>query len=335
MCWNGVYGRTQIIATLQAGIMDDKSAHACLFYGPEGIGKKTLAQAYAAALNCSGPAGGVCGQCFSCRKAAAGSHPDIHWIVPDGKSLKIDQVRRIKKSAYLKPHEGRCQVFVLDGADLLTPEAANSLLKVLEEPPPAVTFILLAQNPSSLPPTIVSRCLLFPMPRLDRQSLARILEEKSAGTPAEEANRFIGQSEGIPGRLLSLAARRGWHNSCQDAIALLMSLHRGGDAGEHADRLAEKENIHDELDTIIYVLRNLLVMQATGDARLLTDRSDAEEMAKLTEKWHPFSTMEAIKAILKLHRDLRSPINARLALERAMRRLKEVLSDADSCGNPL
>ncbi|MDW7650845.1 MAG: DNA polymerase III subunit delta' [Bacillota bacterium] len=335
MNWNGLYGRPQLINILQSAISEGKTAHACLLYGPKGIGKKTVARAYATALNCQNPSLGTCGECVSCRKAASGAHPDIHWIVPDGKSIKIEQIRNVKKSAFLRPHEGRFQIFILDGADLLTKEAANSLLKVLEEPPPASIFILLAENPSSLLPTVASRCLLFALPRLDRQSMKSILSDAGLASSAEETVRVLDLAEGIPGRALALAGRSDWHSSFLEGKRLLASLYKGDAPDAHATRLAEKENLEDELDMILFVLRDLLMMQTARSQELITCAGEAELLRELLDKWPATATVQAIEAILKLQRDMRSPVNVRLALERALRRLKEVLTDADSCGYTL
>jgi DNA polymerase-3 subunit delta' len=134
--------------------------HALLLHGPEGSGRRHAAKLLAALLCCESPEGGEpCGRCGSCRRVLSGSHPDVAILEAEGSSLKIEEIHQLVGRMRLRPAEGRAQVFALLGAERLTPEAANALLKSLEEPPSAVTWILTAPSPAAVLPTIASRCI--------------------------------------------------------------------------------------------------------------------------------------------------------------------------------
>jgi DNA polymerase-3 subunit delta' len=334
MGFDEIYGQEQIIQTICSSLRSGTTSHAYLFYGPDGIGKKKLAAAFVRALNCSHIRDDFCGQCLSCKKIASGTHPDIHWIVPDGKSVKIDQIRQLKKKVSLKPHEARRQVFILDVTGMITPEAANSLLKVLEEPPPATVFILLCENPGSLPPTIVSRCQLFPLQRLDRESMGKLLD-MLPGADLSSKERLLTLAEGIPGRALSMADMSPWLELYKEAADVLLALSEGDGAGMLAGRLAGKENLTEILDMLLALLRDLLVMQSTGEQSLLLYQEHMDVINKFTDTWHEEATIKGIKEIITLQKTIRSPVNVRLALELTLRRMKEVFENANSHWNPL
>ncbi|MFC1986596.1 ATP-binding protein [Chloroflexota bacterium] len=162
-----VIGQDRAVSLLQRSLEMDSLAHAYLFIGPAHVGKMTLALNLAQALNCEATES-PCGECVSCQKVASAKHADVQIIglSHNGDSAKakprveisIDQIRQLQHSANLPPFEGRYRVFIIDGAELLSTEAANCLLKTLEEPEGKVLFILLATNERLLPATVVSRC---------------------------------------------------------------------------------------------------------------------------------------------------------------------------------
>lgn len=159
---------------LRSALSSGNIPHAFLFTGIEGIGKKTAAMAFAAACNCSGlkkspvrqpeinapdsDGPDPCGQCLTCKKIISGNHPDIILVEPAGAIIKIDQVRALCTRLVLKPYEARKRFVIISDAQKLNPEAGNTLLKTLEEPPDHTVFILTALQTSDILPTIVSRC---------------------------------------------------------------------------------------------------------------------------------------------------------------------------------
>jgi len=164
--WQTV-GQTRAVSLLQQSLDREILAHAYLFVGPHHVGKMTLALNLAQALNCEA-AERPCGQCASCQKIASAKHADIQ-IVGLAKSedsaearsrteISIDQIRELQHSSNLPPFEGKYKVFIIDGAEFLSSEAANCLLKTLEEPFDRVVFILLTTSDRLLPATVVSRC---------------------------------------------------------------------------------------------------------------------------------------------------------------------------------
>jgi len=162
-----VIGQTRAVSLLQRSLEMGSLAHAYLFVGPAHVGKMTLALNLAQALNCQ-EAEPPCSECASCQKVASAKHADIQIIglsrdedsaeAKPRVEISIDQIRQIQHSASLPPFEGRCKVFIIDGAELLSTEAANCLLKTLEEPVGKVVFILLTTNERLLPTTVISRC---------------------------------------------------------------------------------------------------------------------------------------------------------------------------------
>ena len=153
-----VIGQEKILSLLDYSLKTNAVAHAYLLVGPRHMGKGTLAINLAQALNCDGPEL-PCGQCHSCQRILEGKHADVTPIGLDSKTeIGIDDIRGLQRLANLPPYEGKCKVFIIDDAEYLSTEAANSLLKILEEPPPRVVWLLLAAEEERLLPTIVSRC---------------------------------------------------------------------------------------------------------------------------------------------------------------------------------
>lgn len=162
MAWSDVVGHELAKRIFHTHLAAGTVAQAYLLVGPEGIGKRRLGLELAKALNCSG-AKPPCDACVTCGQIARGVHPDVHVIEPSGPSaqIKIEDIRQLIGRVALRPFNARVQVAVLDGADRLTEEAANSLLKTLEEPSGYARFILTTSRLAFCLPTIVSRCQLI------------------------------------------------------------------------------------------------------------------------------------------------------------------------------
>jgi DNA polymerase-3 subunit delta' len=188
MSFSEIIGQTKIIRLLRRALAQDLLPHAFLFTGVEGVGKKSTALTLAKVVNCQNSASGdCCDQCISCRKAASGNHPDINLIEREGPFIKIEQIRALKHRLRFKPLEGRYRVTVIDNSQHLKAEAANALLKVLEEPPADNLIILTAIETTALLPTIVSRCLHLPFQPLATVEISAHLNKIHSISPERAA----------------------------------------------------------------------------------------------------------------------------------------------------
>lgn len=173
-----VFGQPKAITLLERSIQHGQLSHAHLFVGPPHVGKLTLAVNLAQAGNCESSEDVPCQQCPSCRRIAAGNHADVQivdLISPEAKEIGINQIKEIQMSSHLPPFEGKRKVFIIDKAEQLSNEAANCLLKTLEEPPPNVHLILLTASESRLLTTILSRCQRVELPPLPADMVREIL----------------------------------------------------------------------------------------------------------------------------------------------------------------
>ncbi len=186
-----------ILRTLAAG----RLPHALLFKGPEGVGKQLFARAMAAALNCRNhDQSGACGSCLSCRKFRSGSHPDFLVISPEKGAIKIEQIRRMAQDISYPPYESDTRIVLLEDVHTMRAEAANSLLKTLEEPPDDNLLILTADSSREVLPTIASRCQVVPFHHLSEADTVRILTEQPDRPDLQTAHLLARLSEGSPGR---------------------------------------------------------------------------------------------------------------------------------------
>ena len=181
-------GQERATQLFRRHLAEETVAHAYLLAGPDGVGKRRLALEMAKALNCAGTGVVPCDTCSSCSRMARGVHPDLHVLSPGGASeqIKIEEIRALLGRIALRPFHARFQVVILDGADRLTDEAANSLLKALEEPPAHTRFLLTTARLAFCLPTIVSRCQLVRCVRVaaNEPTLAPDLARRLADTSA-------------------------------------------------------------------------------------------------------------------------------------------------------
>jgi DNA polymerase-3 subunit delta' len=194
-------GQDAVIEQLQAAASSaDRMAHAWLFTGPPGSGRSIAARSFAAALLC--PHQG-CGKCASCHQVAAGTHPDLLLIRPDGLSYGVKLTRELVLKAAASPVYGGWRVVLFEDADRATEQAANALLKAIEEPPPRTIWLLCAPSAADLTPTILSRCRLVTLRTPPTAAVAEILEREGVGH--DEALEAARASLGHIGRARRLA----------------------------------------------------------------------------------------------------------------------------------
>lgn len=265
---------------LRRAVAGAKLAHAYLFRGPAGVGKKSAAHALAAALNCRqlGPQLEACGRCPSCRKFASGNHPDFLEIRPQGAAIKIQQVREVKKALNYPPLEAGYRVVLLAEIHTMRREAANSLLKTLEEPPADTIFILTGDEAGSILPTILSRCQIIPFFPLSVEQLAARLSDAADLTP-EAAATLAAVAEGSLGRARMLQEQDLLELRRQTLAALLD--HQPADPAatpallDLAERCAAlKDDLPDFLDLLASCFHDLAILAATaGDHPAPPDRA--------------------------------------------------------------
>ncbi|MEV4760585.1 DNA polymerase III subunit delta' [Micromonospora sp. NPDC049559] len=178
--------------------------HAWIFTGPPGSGRSVAARAFAAALQCVRGIG--CGECAGCHTTLAGTHADVRFVVPEGLSISVNEMRALVLRAASAPSGGRWQVLVISDADRLTEAAGNALLKAIEEPPPRTVFLLCtpSTHPDDISVTIRSRCRLVPLRQAPAEAVAAMLVERDGIAP-EVANWAAAAAQGHVSRARQLA----------------------------------------------------------------------------------------------------------------------------------
>jgi DNA polymerase III subunit delta' len=234
MSFSSLFGIDPAIAALQRALRNEQVAGTYLFVGPQGVGKTSLALALAQAAACLSPTIApcdACGVCDSCLRAIAGQHPEINLISPAGDQTQIWQFwdRDNKPRGILQhtlpfsPVIGARRVYILERADTLTEAAANSLLKVLEEPPPYVLFILLAPHSARMLPTILSRSQLIRLNSAPVPELTAYLQATASVDP-ERARTYAAYAEGRTGTALRLARNSAIQEEIDRAVELAAGL---------------------------------------------------------------------------------------------------------------
>jgi len=323
MTFGDIEGHEKPITILKRALANNTLAHAYLFSGDAGIGKKLTALALAAAVNCANRnPEGACGACASCRRVAARTHPDVHIVMPESKDeqllaamsskeaakasdeIKIDQIRQAQESFTLKPSEGAKKTLIVDGAETLNEAAQNAFLKTLEEPPGDSLIILVSSLPRGLLPTIRSRCQEIRFQPLPRHTLAEALVNRR-GLPEEEAWFLAALAQGSMGRgLLMDAAREKAEREQVAAFLAGLSQLSAGEALARAEGLAkDRERFDRLLDIGVECLRDALVYRETGDERLLVQPGASERCRRWNEQF-PLPRMLADLDLLTTSRDL-------------------------------
>ncbi|MGB4594409.1 MAG: DNA polymerase III subunit delta' [Anaerolineaceae bacterium] len=225
MTWK-LLGHEQAIAYLKQHSHPEKTRHAYLITGPEGVGKRTLALAFVKALNCTQPPsqGEFCGECTTCRQIDMQAFPDLTVLTPEpGKDLRIEQIRTMQQTLALAPYQSRYRIVMILNFHHATASASNALLKSLEEPPSRAILILTADAAESLLPTIASRCEVL---RLRPQPVDVAAEglSKQFGIASEMARRYAHLTSGRIGAALRLERDPQSLNVYEEALDLLEEL---------------------------------------------------------------------------------------------------------------
>ncbi|MGP8154123.1 MAG: DNA polymerase III subunit delta' [Smithella sp.] len=205
MSFHDIYGHEKKIEIIQKTLAKKRIGHAYLFSGIPAVGKRTLALEFIKALNCDkvDSLHDSCGECVSCRKTQRKSHPDIFSVEADGQFIRIDSIREIQKRIRCKPLEARMRAFIIDDADKMNDQAANALLKILEEPSPSNILILVTARPYSLPSTIISRCQHMRFNPLSSKTVAKFLIAQQ-GMDNQKASLLAALSGGSIGNAMEL-----------------------------------------------------------------------------------------------------------------------------------
>lgn len=354
-----IIGQDAAVAALRTALARDAVPQTLLFVGPDSVGKTTTAVEFAKALNCKrrGETGDACNDCANCRRIDAGEHPDIVRIAPDGEFTRIWQFWSrpghppgAMETLPFAPVAAPRRVYLIEKAETLNEESANSILKALEEPPPYVQFVLCAPAPTSVLPTILSRCQVVRFRQVPVETIAAALAARK-GMPENDARVLAAYSGGAPGRafrladtpelkaqretLLELAARIA-HSPGIGAFKLAEDLRNGakpgggkgkksagdGDEGEGgADRTA-RGDLSRAIDVLCAWHEDMLALVLGGEnARIVHEDRRAQLIDSVKRYTRPEQIAENVETLFTFRRHIARNANAQLATEVLMMKL--------------
>jgi DNA polymerase-3 subunit delta' len=319
-----IIGQQSPVRILKTLLRSNDIPHALLFTGINGVGKRTAARIIAMTLNCRQqlpPSDAPCGTCPSCRQIQSGKHPDVPLIEPQANLLRIDRIRELLAALSMKPFSARHRVVIIADAQCMNPEAANALLKMLEEPPAHTLLILTASQKSDLLPTIVSRCRHIRFnPLIPRDLTALLKQDPNADAGYAATAAMLSGGSLTRARQLAMPLwrqRREWviraagldRKDPQEAGCPDMAL-----ALAFAGQIAQKKDaVQDLLDILKTWIRDLSILPHHPDLVINSDRMAvlAEVRSRLNER----QLLDMWQAVEKAQKDIAARANLRLTVD--------------------
>ncbi len=327
MGFSEIIGNISIIQLIEKGVREGTLYPSIIFHGKEGIGKRLAALNVAKGFNCESESDRPCDACTICRKIDMHNHPDVRYILPsrlderlkpeERKSLtvKIEQIREVVENISFRQYTAAKKVYIIDYAETLSEEAANALLKTLEEPPPYAVLILITSAYHSLLPTIRSRCWALPFNPIPPAEIEEFLISKKK-LDAKDARILSVLCEGSIGKALredlpTLITRgEKLMDLIEDAIEKkIPAMLRG------ADTISKNpDEFRQNLDVLSSIFRDTIVLQETDDRSLLVNENLSGRIGKIGSKLTPgalalLEKTEEIKELLAIN------VNRKLAIE--------------------
>ncbi len=300
-----IIGHTAPLKVLKSAINSGEIAHAYLFTGQEGVGKRSAALAWASILLCGKGGDIACGKCGNCIKMAKEVHPDLILASPVAREKKVKEeldithIRELTKALSYRPYEAKIKVAIVDRADMMNTPAGNAFLKTLEEPPPDTVIILVTSNIRSLLPTIVSRCQVIRFGPVDHESVKTFLMDMK-GMGENEAEAVAALAKGSPGTALNneeLESRKEVRSMAWRFLCGILD----GDTSEvfklaqAIDRSKERALVDSVLASIRLLLRDLAVLKTCGKYDNLINMDLGGELL-------PRSRECSLRSILRAHK---------------------------------
>ncbi len=339
MRWADIVGQDRAVRLLRGALLRDQVHHAYLLAGPTGVGKELLARTFATAANCEDPAPEArpCGACGNCQAIARGNFPDVMWILPQAemiargllskadlenapsKEIRVDEVRALSKRLSLAALRGRRKIAIVIPAEAMNERAQNTLLKTLEEPPSATTFLLISAHPDALLPTIRSRCArvqLGPVP--EERIVERLLRD---GVAEPEARERAARAQGSFSRALEEQGER--RPLIEEAERALLAADERG-ALDFAEAHGEREAALFAAVSLQAWVRDLLVAQTGAPPRGLELRELSALAISLAERLSAPALLLHAKLCGEVIEALEQNGNGRLQLERLLLRFREL-----------
>lgn len=311
-----IIGQDRAVRVLQNDISTGNLAGAYLFVGPPGVGKKMAAVSFAKTLNCRRGKRNSCNKCPSCRKIEKMSHPNLRMLSPQGESFRINQIRQLKSEIGYSLSEGKKRIWVMDEAEKLTLEAANSLLKILEEPPSSDIIILITHVSRLLPPTIISRCRVVHFLPLTSQHIQKLLK-KLDDVPSHIISLVSELAQGSVSEALKLISEENIFEEREKIFELICEGEKAlQEVFEISERWSHYQSSHLEsmLNIFLFFLRDLLLLKSNISIPLL-NQDKTEKLQDLKENYSFSQLYRGTEAVENTKFYLNANLSTQLVLE--------------------
>ncbi|MFH1645379.1 MAG: AAA family ATPase [Candidatus Omnitrophota bacterium] len=308
---------------LRKAVRDERIAHAYLFLGPKGSGKKKVAYEFVKLINCDNRKEDICSKCPSCIKTNNLSHPDIFFISKgeEDAQISVSVIRQVRRFVSFKPYEAKWKVVIIDDADFLNEESSNALLKILEEPSEYSVFVLMGQRRGSFSETIISRCQIVKFRPFLRGEVASILIDKFE-VDKEEANFLSFVSNGDLKRSLYLREKQGlcWRDKFISSFAA-----DENNFGCENDFASLDKDFQTELLNIIQgFFRDISIYKVTGDKGLIINIDKEDQLRDFSNRLSHKIVEEAVTLIEETKVALLSNANSKISVRVLIERLMEL-----------